>query len=160
MPRALRILGHALAALSVALCVGTCALWPRGYSQGDAAGYDFWWAGTVRSIELHSYHGRIGLVVWNYGPYTRPIVWGYWNPVASDDALAWGEMGEGLVACGLGRHPHVNAPAWVWALAFALPPAVWVWHSRRRGRVSAAGAYPVEVSEAQPTRDNAPTGKL
>jgi hypothetical protein len=135
-----------LSALSLVLCVGTCALWVRSYSQTYDVGY---------KPGASSWHYDVivshGSVQWLYAQWVSPwdemslasgfhvksltpdldylrvppqhsaigFSFGHTGPGLDDDAefLTWG---------------GVATPLWFWAAVFSMPPA---WLLIRRNRV-------------------------
>jgi hypothetical protein len=70
-----RRLIHLLAFLSLLLCMGTVALWARGYSRTEF----FRWSGTRTELELASGQGRVGFSRERIAPWRGTFIPGFFH---------------------------------------------------------------------------------
>jgi hypothetical protein len=126
MPR----LRTALAAVSLLLCLASCAMWVRGIYRADDV--------MLGRVEFTSAVQQIWITVWDARAasefrYSSVSVEG---PVGARELLPQVYTSKPL------RPLVAYIPCWMLVLAFAAPPLLW-W--RRRRRVRTAAGFPVQV---------------
>ena len=154
----MRRLFNALALLSLLLCVATCALWVRGYSVGEMAGWksgewdgEFAFAFSHEAYFLASQRGCVSVCrQWGgFGALTDPehLGWFYANwqprkrlvfpPERQDKVnitVGGGQLLYRVFDSGLGTRGHVvhvALPCWLVCLLASVMP-LHAWRRRRR----------------------------